>query len=142
MNLARFFTPSLAIILFAGASFDAAAQRARSQDYLQTVIDLSGVLGKAHAMRVACNGNSDQYWRRYMVSLLDLESPHNGGLRSSMINSFNSGFSIASADHEVCSNLSIADEKKYAEEGRRLSNELSTANIPGARLPEETQDQD
>lgn len=113
-----------------------AQSSARSQDYLRDVIDLSDTLGKAHAMRVVCNGNADQYWRRYMVSLLELEAPFEGGLRRSMINSFNAGFSTARSENPVCDDGATSAEKAYAAEGRALTNKLATANIPGARLPE------
>lgn len=105
----------------------------RSQDYLRDVISLSESLGKAHSVRTVCNGLNDQYWRRYMQRLMDLEAPYRGGLRNSMVNGFNAGFSIGSAVHKVCDADTVAAEKVYAAEGRELTTRLATANIPGAQ---------
>ena len=67
---------ALGCVMSVSAHAPAAAQlTTRNQDYLRDIVDLSDTLGKAHAMRVVCNGSADQYWRRYMVSLLELEAP-------------------------------------------------------------------
>ncbi|MEL7232787.1 MAG: TIGR02301 family protein, partial [Pseudomonadota bacterium] len=86
-----------ALVLAFGALLPVSAQEGqpfvRNQDYFRDVIGLSEVLGKAHAVRVMCNGRNDQYWRSYMMRLLDLEAAYGGGLRSSMANAFNAGYS-------------------------------------------------
>jgi len=102
----------------------------RSQDYFRDVISLSETLGKAHSIRVLCNGRNDQYWRSYMLRLLELEAPYGGGLRSSMVNGFNAGFSSGQSEHRACSNEAVAAEKTYAETGQALANQLAAANIP------------
>jgi uncharacterized protein (TIGR02301 family) len=102
----------------------------RSQDYFRDVISLSETLGKAHSIRVLCNGRNDQYWRSYMLRLLELEAPYGGGLRSSMVNGFNAGFSSGQSEHRACSNEAVAAEKIYAETGQALANQLAAANIP------------
>lgn len=109
----------------------------RSQDYFRDVTALAEVLGKAHAIRVVCNGRNDQHWRSYMLRLLELEAPYQGGLRSSLVNGFNAGFSFGSDLHRVCNGSAINAEKAYAEEGRDLSARLVQSNIPGSNaLPE------
>ncbi|MEM9054119.1 MAG: TIGR02301 family protein [Pseudomonadota bacterium] len=105
----------------------------RSQDYFRDVTTLAEVLGKAHAVRVVCNGRNDQYWRSYMLRLLELEAPYQGGLRRSLVNGFNAGFSWGSDIHTVCDGSAVNAEKAYAAEGRDLSAQLVQANIPGAR---------
>ena len=105
----------------------------RSQDYFRDVISLSETLGKAHSIRVLCNGRNDQYWRSYMLRLLELEAPYGGGLRSSMVNGFNAGFSSGQSEHRACSNEAVAAEKTYAETGQALANQLAAANIPTDR---------
>ncbi len=102
----------------------------RSQDYFRDVIALSETLGKAHSVRAVCNGRNDQYWRSYMQRLLELEAPYQGGLRRSMVNGFNAGYSSGSAVHEVCNTEAVAAEKVYAGEGLALTNRLATENIP------------
>jgi uncharacterized protein (TIGR02301 family) len=104
----------------------------RSQDYFRDVTALAEVLGKAHAVRVVCNGRNDQYWRSYMLRLLELEAPYQGGLRRSMVNGFNAGFSWGGSLHSACDAEAATAEKAYAAEGRDLSARLVQANIPGA----------
>lgn len=106
--------------------------RVPSQDYFRDVTALAEVLGKAHAIRVTCNGPNDQYWRSYMLRLLELEAPYQGGLRRSLVNGFNAGFSWGSDLHPVCDGNAVNAEKAFAAEGRDLSARLVQANIPGA----------
>lgn len=106
--------------------------RVPSQDYFRDVTALAEVLGKAHAIRVTCNGANDQYWRSYMLRLLELEAPYQGGLRRSLVNGFNAGFSWGGDLHPVCDGNAVNAEKAYAAEGRDLSAKLVQANIPGA----------
>lgn len=103
----------------------------RNQDYFRDVIALSETLGKAHALRVICNGRNDQYWRSYMQRLLDLEAPYGGGLRTSMANGFNAGFSTVEADYPACTDTAVSAEKRFAREGKTLADRLAAANIPG-----------
>ncbi len=107
--------------------------RTQSQDYYRDVTALAEVLGKSHAIRVVCNGRNDQYWRRYMLRLLELEAPYQSGLRRSMVNGFNAGFSWGSDLHPVCDSNAVSAEKTYAAEGRDLTARLVQSNIPGAR---------
>lgn len=107
----------------------------RSQDYFRDVTALAEVLGKAHAIRVVCNGRNDQYWRSYMLRLLELEAPYQGGLRRSLVNGFNAGFSFGGDLHRVCDGNAANAEKAYAAEGRDLSARLVQSNIPGAIPP-------
>jgi len=104
--------------------------RVPSQDYYRDVTTLAEVLGKSHAIRVVCNGRNDQYWRSYMLRLLELEAPYQGGLRRSLVNGFNAGFSWGSDLHPVCDANAVSAEKTYAAEGRDLSARLVQSNIP------------
>ena len=107
----------------------------RDQDYYRDVIALSETLGKAHAIRTVCNGRNDQHWRSYMLRLLELEAPYQGGLRRSMVNGFNAGFSWGQDQHRRCDGETNLAEEAYASEGRDLSARLVQANIPGSRPP-------
>ena len=104
----------------------------RSQDYLRDVISLSEVLGKAHAVRIVCNGRNDQHWRAYMMRLLELEAPYQGGLRRSMVDGFNAGFATGEAMHQACDAATKAAEKDYAAQGQALTLTLTVENIPDA----------
>jgi len=105
--------------------------RVPSQDYYRDVTALAEVLGKSHAIRVACNGRNDQYWRSYMLRLLELEAPYQGGLRRSLVNGFNAGFSWGSDLHPICDENAVSAEQTYAAEGRDISARLVQSNIPG-----------
>lgn len=123
----------VALLAAAALSPSASAQSTvRSQDYFRDVVSLSESLGKSHAIRVLCNGRGDQYWREYMQRLMDVEAPFQGGLRNSMINGFNAGYSIGADSFTLCTKEAVAAEKTYAAEGRELTTRLATANIPGA----------
>ncbi len=140
---ASFKTLSVAVLTSAAiclAPLANAQNYVRGQDYLRDVIDLAEALGKTHAMRVVCNGNGDQYWRSYMISLMEYEAPYEGGLRRSMINSFNAGYSTALAAQPTCNSDAAKAEKAYAADGRIITNRLATSNIPGASLPEPGED--
>ncbi len=102
----------------------------RSQDYLRDVVALASTLGSAHALRVLCNGRNDQYWRSYMQELLGLEAPYQGRLRSSMVDAFNSAYSVEAARRNSCDQGAISAEKVYASTGERLANALVQANLP------------
>ncbi|MEM7460893.1 MAG: TIGR02301 family protein [Pseudomonadota bacterium] len=106
--------------------------RVQSQDYYRDVTSLAEVLGKSHAIRVACNGRNDQYWRSYMLRLLELEAPYQGGLRRSLVNGFNAGFSWGSDLHPTCDENAVSAEQTYAAEGRDISARLVQSNIPGS----------
>ncbi|MEM1105477.1 MAG: TIGR02301 family protein [Pseudomonadota bacterium] len=98
----------------------------RDQTYLANTVRLAGVLGAAHGVRVACNGQDDQYWRAHMIELLTLEAPSRGALRTSMVNAFNTEFSETQRRFPYCDENTVAAEKRYAAEGRDLSDRLAT----------------
>ena len=128
----------LCLLAFVLPAFSAHGQSViRNQDYYRDVISLSETLGKAHSVRVACNGRDDQYWRTYMQRLLELEAPYQGGLRRSMVNGFNAGFSTGRAYHELCTQETVDAEKTYAMEGQLLANRLTAGNMPGYVPPED-----
>ncbi|MEM8538466.1 MAG: TIGR02301 family protein [Pseudomonadota bacterium] len=134
MTARHFATLICAVALAAFTGRAQAQSMIRDQDYMRDVIALADTLGRAHGIRVLCNGNADQYWRRHMVRLLDMEAPSPGGLRQSMIDGFNSGFAYAGRMHRQCNSAATGAEQDYAATGEAITNRLATANIPGARL--------
>lgn len=134
---------SLLVCMLALPLFFASSQTVpRNQDYFRNVVDLAQTLGQAHAVRVVCNGRGDQYWRKYMQSLLELEAPFGGSLRRSMVNGFNAGFSEGSDATPACNAAAISAEKTYAAKGQALANQLAAANMPGSRLVPTVEDGD
>ena len=97
----------------------------RSGQYLSDVLSLSRLIGRAHAIRVKCNGREDQFWRLYMQEMLDLEAPNQGSLRSSMARAFNDSYTSESRRRSWCDEAAIAAEAAYATEGRRLAEGLA-----------------
>ena len=102
----------------------------RDQVYFRNLAELSKVIGAAHAVRVACNGVDDQYWRSYMQQILGLEAPERGPLRERMVEGFNRGYQQSEARNGRCSANSAQAEAEYAREGRRLSDELAAFYFP------------
>jgi len=101
----------------------------RDQDYLRDVTALSEVLGKAHAVRVRCNGTGDQYWRDHMRNLLDVEAAETGSLRQSLVAGFNQGFTFARARYVECDQDAVDSEARLAAQGKQLTDRLLTNNL-------------
>jgi len=123
----------LILIALLGA-LPAAAQSgelpARDRTYVTNLIDLSELIGSAHAVRVVCNGTQDQFWRSYMQQLLGLEAPSPGDLRNRMVTAFNSGYQREFAQLPGCTQDARDDEAVFSEEGRRLSEALAAHYFP------------
>ena len=94
--------------------------------YQDKLIDLAGVLGRIHSIRVLCNGQSDQYWRNYMRNLLELEAPSPGYLRSRMVDNFNSSYTEEQAAQGSCSVSATRAETTLSERGRQISDSLAS----------------
>lgn len=97
----------------------------RSGQYLSDAVKLSRLLGRAHAIRVACNGRSDQFWRLYMQEMLDLEAPDQGSLRQSMARAFNDSFTTEANVRKWCDDAAVAAEAQYAAQGRAIAERLA-----------------
>ncbi|MEO9969477.1 MAG: TIGR02301 family protein [Hyphomonadaceae bacterium] len=102
----------------------------RDQAYFRNLTRLSAVIGSAHAVRVACNGVDDQYWRSYMQQILGLEASERGNLRSSMVDAFNRGYQQGERRSSRCTAESARIEAEYAREGKRLSDALAAFYFP------------
>jgi len=107
----------------------------RNQAYLRDLVKLATVLGRAHAVRVTCNGRSDQYWRNHMRDLLDLEAPDRGGLRTSMARAFNDSYSAEQSVRLTCDPATVAAEATFASQGRALSEALAAHYFPKGMGP-------
>lgn len=102
----------------------------RDQTYIRNLVALSEVIGSAHAVRVRCNGDNDQYWRSYMVQILGIEAPDRSSLRRSMVDSFNRGFQKENRARFRCDAGANEIEARYAADGQRLSEQLAAHYFP------------
>ncbi len=96
----------------------------RTPDQQQTLTDLAYVLGQSHALRQACEGASDQFWRGRMYRLLQTEQPDQGFDRR-LKQAFNAGYAASQAAYPTCTPQSRRAEAKAAEHGRTLVEGLS-----------------
>ncbi len=92
---------------------------ARAADRETTLNDLAYVLGQSHALRQACQGQTDQFWRERMYHLIQTEQPDQGFERR-LKDSFNTGYAAAQSTYPSCTPQSRRAEAKAAERGRAL----------------------
>jgi len=97
----------------------------RSGKYTSDALKLARVLGKAHSIRVTCNGRDDQFWRIYMQEMLELEAPVQGGFRDSMARAFNDAYAAEASFRNWCDADAVAAEAVYANEGKLLAEGLA-----------------
>lgn len=90
----------------------------------ESLIELAGVLGEAHAARSACAGEDDQTWRGYMQQMLDLEGP-SGSNRGALTSAFNQGYRRQIRITPSCSPETRAQEAAIAARGRALSDRIA-----------------
>ena len=91
----------------------------------QALIDLAFVMGQSHALRQACQGETDQYWRSRMLRLIDVEAPDEA-LKTRLVQSFTTGFDGARASFPDCSPSARKEASKAALRGRALSDSLAS----------------
>ncbi|CAN5123206.1 TIGR02301 family protein [soil metagenome] len=94
----------------------------------QLLIDLSYVIGESHALRQACKGADDQYWRLRMARLIETEAPDDG-LRGRLTESFNTGYVSSQSRFPSCSAQSRTAEAQVAAQGRAYSERLTAARV-------------
>lgn len=124
----------LFVSLLVPANFAFGQSQVRTQDYLRNLVQLSEVLGEAHAIRTVCRGSGSQEWRLKMQDLLTLEAPNQGALRRSMVNGFNAGYGIGSDRYRQCDASAIAGYRELGVEGQMLSDRLTQATMQSSQL--------
>lgn len=122
----------LSLVVPANVAFG--QSQVRTQDYLRNLVQLSEVLGQAHAIRTICRGSTSQEWRLEMQDLLTLEAPNQSGLRRSMVNGFNAGYAVGTDRYSQCDSAAVAGYRELAVEGRNLSDRLTQATIQSGQL--------
>jgi uncharacterized protein (TIGR02301 family) len=96
----------------------------RSPVARQNLIDLAYILGQSHALRQACNGERDQYWRNRMFQLLDVEGSFQAE-QARLANTFSTGYLAERARFPSCSKASKAEAAQLAKRGQTLSEALA-----------------
>ncbi len=113
----------LALALLAQAA--PAAAQDRGPALRQSLVDLAYVLGEAHALRQACQGAEDQYWRTRMIKLVDAEQP-DAALDRRLKESFNTGFASRQSEFPTCSAASHRAAVAVAAHGQQLAGALGS----------------
>jgi uncharacterized protein (TIGR02301 family) len=108
----------------------AAAQQ--PQDRGAALVALAEVLGQSHALRQACAGPSDQYWRARMMRLMDVEQPDER-LGARLTDAFNSGYASRRALFRACTPAARRAEAAAAARGRVLTGDLSRTSGRSAK---------
>lgn len=109
----------LLLAALAAAAAPAAAQD-RSPAVRGSLLDLAYVLGESHALRQACRGEADQYWRARMIRLVEVEAPDTA-LEGRLRQSFNTGFATRRSAYPACTAASRQAEAAVAARGRALA---------------------
>ena len=97
----------------------------RSPAARRTVVDLAYVLGKAHALAVLCDGQT-QTWRARMARMRELEAADSVFDRQ-LVDSFNAGFVDGEARFQTCSAAARAENAAVAARGRDLARVIAGA---------------
>lgn len=117
---------------------------AQSQDRTpavrQSLVDLAYVLGEAHALRQACQGQDDQFWRARMIRMVDTEQP-DAGLDRRLKESFNTGFASRQGEFPSCTGATLRAEIATSARGHSLAAHLSQVmNKVAGEIPPTLQD--
>jgi uncharacterized protein (TIGR02301 family) len=124
MSLCVMSLRAIPLALVLAASTLAGAPAARAQEAgppLETLSELAELLGRAHAIRSACNGDSDQTWRTYMFNMLAIEAPSGSPRKAALTGAFNRGFRDQAARSGRCTADSQRAEAEIAARGRALA---------------------
>ncbi len=90
----------------------------------QHLLDLAYTLGESHALRQACQGEADQYWRARMVRLTEVEQADQA-FDAQLREKFNTGFAARHAEYPTCDDASRKAELMAARRGQALAQTMS-----------------
>ena len=117
--------PALLLLILSALPLPAFAQE-RSIEMRESLVSLARVLGESHALRQACEGGEDQFWRSRMNRLVDTEQAE-PALEREMKDSFNAGFADARRLYPACGDGTRRAQGAAAVRGRELAFGLSQA---------------
>lgn len=105
----------------------------------QTLVDMAYVLGEAHALRQACQGANDQYWRTRMMQLVETEQA-DAALTQRLKDAFNTGYVARQGAFPRCTPGARTTMTKVLARGKVLAARLArTAPPPAPPEAESTQ---
>jgi uncharacterized protein (TIGR02301 family) len=110
----------------------------RAADERQRLLDLAYTLGESHALRQACQGETDQFWRSRMVRLTEVEQADQA-FDAQMRERFNTGFASRRSEYPTCDDASRKAEQATARKGQALAQKLSRS-IRQAQAPDSMAD--
>jgi len=121
--------PLLTALMISALAAPALAQD-RTPAVRQTLLDLAYVIGEAHALRQACSGPNDQYWRTRMIRMVDEEQAE-AGFDRRLREAFNTGFASRQGENPGCSSATRRAEVQVLGRGRDLAGRLAqVTNAP------------
>ena len=112
-----------ALLLIAMIATPALAQE-RGPAERQILVDLSYVIGEAHALRQTCSGEGDQFWRNRMLTMLEAEDADRS-FSERLRAAFNGGFIARRQMHPVCVRETRAAEDQVSAKGQDLARRLA-----------------
>lgn len=113
-----------AFLIFLLAMAAPAAAQERPPAERQTLSELAYSLGESHALRQACEGPADQYWRDRMLRMTQVEDA-DPGFDAQMRERFNTGYAAGQAAALGCGPQSRRAEAAAAARGQTLARRLS-----------------
>ncbi len=121
--------PFLLGVLFSALVASPLLAQERAADERQRLLDLSYTLGESHALRQACQGDGDQFWRSRMVRLTEVEQADQA-FDAQMRERFNTGFASRRSEYPTCDDASRKAEQAAARRGQALAQKLSQSMRP------------
>jgi uncharacterized protein (TIGR02301 family) len=110
------------LVLAFGAPLAMAQDRAPAER--QMLLDLAYTLGEAHALRQACAGEDDQYWRDRMARLIEVEAADEG-FTTQLQSKFNAGYNGRQAEFPTCTPESRSALTAAAQRGQGLAEKMA-----------------
>lgn len=107
-----------------GQEFESQDPEPQRNAPIELLADLAETLGRAHAVRTLCNGDTDSTWRNYMLNLMSYEAP-SGPRRASLTDAFNRGYRGQNRETSSCTASMPAIEAGIARRGRELSEAIA-----------------
>jgi len=128
----------LGVILTALVAAPVLAQERDARER-QRLLDLAYALGESHALRQACEGEGDQYWRARMVRLTEVEQADQA-FDVQLRERFNTGFAARRSEYPTCDDSSRKAEQQAARRGQALAQRLSQSVRQARHAPDSMAD--
>lgn len=117
--------PALLVLVLSVLAIPASAQE-RTIEMREALVNLARVLGESHALRQACEGTEDQFWRSRMNRLVETEQAE-PVLEREMKDAFNAGFAGTRRLYSECGDPTRRAERLAAVRGHEIALGLSQA---------------